>query len=226
MMSNSDKDLNGLDLASLSEIDLRNLLGPIAELRKLLALLQTNDQLKPLLLQSIIEAARHHDGFGDDEGACKAWREQRWGDRVEEAFLDRRRELDQVSFWMAIFSTKGMAMETFYQLCNEETSFDDLALTNRKIKCHRAIRYGKLTPALEKRLRGAGTSKPQMPVRNNNGFLITQVVEQLPAQLDDTLSQQLLAELEQNWANRELNLRLDDLDLPHLSIASPVNTTP
>ena len=225
-MSSSDKDLNRLDLASLSDNQLTNLLGPIAEPLQLLVLLQTNNQLKPLLLQSIIEAARHHDGFGDDEVACKAWRQQRWGDRVEEAFLDRRRELDQVSFWMATFSTKGLALETFYQLCNQETSFEDLALTNRTIKCHRAIRYCKLTPALEKRLRRAGTSKPQQPIRNNNGFLITQVVEQLPAQLDDTLTQQLLGELEQNWANRELNLRLDDLDLPPLSIASPVNTTP
>ena len=225
-MTNSDKDLSKLNLNSLSEIDLSNLLGPIAEPLRLLALLQTNDQLKPLLLQSIIEEARHNDGFGDDESACISWRKKRWGERVEEAFLDRRRELDQVSFWMATFSAKGMAMEIFYQLCNQETSFDELALTNRTIKCHRAIRYGKLTPALEKRLRGAGTSKPQMPIRNNKGFLITQVVEQLPAQLDDTLSQQLLAELEQNWANRELNLRLDDLDLPHFSIASPVNTTP
>ena len=105
-------------------------------------------------------------------------------------------------------------MEAYYQICNKETTFDELALTDRKIKCHNSKRYNQLSPDLQNRLRGANTNKPQMPVRVKHGFLMTQVVEQLPAVLDNSLSKQLLNELENKWAVSQLKLRLEEIDLP------------
>jgi len=227
-MSNQDNtsELQTLDISQLSDDHLKILLGPKADLRELLTLLQSNDQLENLLQKSIIQSSRQKDGFGDDKEACKEWRRHRWGNRLEETFLDRRRDLDQVTFWMVVYPTKGEAMEIFYQLCNNESNFEDLSLTNRRIKLHRCKRYNTLTAALQKRLRGAGISKPQTPTKTQNGFLITQVVEQIPAQLDEKMSKQLLLDLENNWAKRELQLRLEDLKFQQLSLNSTRLNTP
>lgn len=202
--------LSSIDFGAISNSDLGFLLGRSEEIRHLLQVLQSNNLLEDVLLLNILSEARKKDGYTDDPDSCSSWRAHRWGDRVEEIFIDRKRNLDKVSFWMANFKDKGSAMESFYQLCNKEATFDDLALMNKEIKLHKEVCYDQLTPSLQKHLRGAGTSKPLSPFRTKSGFLLAQVVEQRPAQLTEELSNHLLMQLEKDWAYRELRLRIED----------------
>ena len=202
------EDLSFLDLSN-EEINI--ILGKNTDLKSVLNAAQECSQIRILLRHLILKSFQSQAGVDGTKEEILKWRSEQWEDRVQEAFLDRRRELDQVSFWMVQTNKKGQALELYYQLCNEETTFEKLSLTFRGVKKEVKKPYYELHKILQQQLRGAGTSKPQSPIRIKTGYLVTKVIEQHPAKLDAIMKEKLLSELETDWADRQILLRLEEL---------------
>ena len=203
--------INEYDFSSFDERQLKILLKKCISTRELLNVAKKSNLLVELLKHSIIESEREKDSCGKSDSEIFDWREKKWGDRVEETFLDQKRALDSVSFWTLFTKDKGTAQEIFYQLCNQEITFQKLASVQRS-KNRKHKKYSELNKILQLQLRGAGIEKPQAPIKIPSGYLLTQVIEQHPAKLDERMRNNLLIELEVSWAERQLVFRLEELN--------------
>ena len=203
--------LENLSILDLSKEDVNILLEGNVELKSFLNAAQETNQLRTLLRHLILKSLQPKDDIINSQEELLEWRLQHWKDRIQEAFLDRRRDLDQVSFWMLQTIKQGQANEIYYQLCNEEVSFEKLASIYRGVRKEIKKPYDELHKVLQLQLRGAGTSKPQVPIKIKSGYLVTKVIEQHPAELNVAMKQTLLQELENEWADRQIMLRLEEL---------------
>jgi len=150
------------------------------------------------------------------------WREQRWGDQVEQAFIANRRRFERVSFWELQLADKGQAMELYYQLCNGEVGFAEL-VRQHKPETQAAGAAGHQDPAglvrdqplhhlpkpLAKALRGSQPGVAHTPVRLGESFRLLQLEGWQPPALDAEIRKLMLRELEAGWLERELRRRLD-----------------
>jgi len=202
------EDLKPLDLSD-KQIDI--LLEDKANTRSILHSAQECNQLRSLIRHLILSSYENTAEGVNKREETSDWLSKQWEERVQEAFMDRRRDLDQVSFWMLQTNEKGQALELYYQLCNEETTFEKLAAVFRGVKKEIKKPYNELHKVLQLQLRGAGTSKPQSPIRITTGYLVTKVIEQHPAELDAIMKDNLLCELKNEWADRQITLRLEEL---------------
>ena len=202
-----------IDLLNLDHEMLEILLKKNVSMQYLLNAARNSNHLIDLLKQVIIQSAREKANCNNSEEQILDWRLKKFGERIEEAFLDKKNDLDAVSFWTLFTKDKGTAIEIFYQLCNQETTFRKLSSLYKGVRKESKRCYCELNSVLRRQLSGAGTEKPQSPIPINSGFLITQVIEQHPAQLNKEMREKLLLELEDEWAKRQLILRYEEVDL-------------
>jgi len=178
------------------------------------------NNLSKLLQEVIIEQDRKNnnsDGLRRDE-----WRERRWGDRVEEEFLQQKKLLDRVSFWYLTLPEKNIAMEYFYQLCNKELTFADIKKENPDAQYFPDRKLKTVNESLRKILQKMNLNVPFKPINNGKGgFILLQITHRSSAELDQQRRLSLLQELESQWCNREINRLLDDWqedkNLPNIS---------
>ena len=217
-MSSTPSDMTSQRLHALSNQQLRDLFSLTTD-HLLTASRKLND-LSKLLQEVIIEQDRVKDNSEDlsrDE-----WRENRWGDRVEEAFLQQKKLLDRVSFWHLTIPDKNMAMEYFYQLCNKEITFADIQKENPGAQYFTDRKLKTVNEPLRKILQKMHLNVPFKPINNGKGgFILLQVTHRSSAELDQQRRLSLLQELESQWCNREINRLLDDWQedksLPNIS---------
>lgn len=137
-----------------------------------------------------------------------AWRLQRWGDQVENIFLEMRPSLERVNFWTLRDAQKGLAMEHYYKLTNGETSLIKLSKSNGSVEHHTNIAPTSLAQPIRKTLKRARQGIPQKPLELDGSYLIIQLEAWIAPALDDDTRKKLLRKLEQRWATREIARRL------------------
>ena len=177
--------------------------------------------LEPLLRQLILIEEQARSGPLDQLDP-KAWREQRWGEQVEQAFIEGRRRFERVSFWNFQVADKGQSMELYYQLCNSEISFAELVVayspeapaqpgedSDTPPGLVRALPLHQLPKAIGQALRASRPGVPHKPVRLQQGFVLLQLEGWHPPALDPEIRHLLMRELQEHWLERELRRRLD-----------------
>ena len=217
-MSSTPSDTTSQRLCELTNQQLADLFS-LTKDHLLTASRQLNN-LSKLLQEVIIEQDRKNnnsEGLNRDE-----WRERRWGDRVEEAFLQQKKLLDRVSFWYLTIPDKNIAMEYFYQLCNKEITFADIKKENPDAQYFPDRKLKTVDESLRKILQKIKLYVPFKPINNGKGgFILLQVTHRSSAELDQKRRLSLLQELESQWCNREINRLLDDWqedkNLPNIS---------
>jgi len=137
------------------------------------------------------------------------WQTFMFSDRVEETFLNQKEKYETVSFWYWVVDSKEKAMEFYYQLCNDEISFIELKKQYRDIRYFENQPFSTLSKALAKPLLYVNINVPVKPVKIKNGHLIMQKVSFKKAKLDEKVKQDILDELESDWAARELSRLLE-----------------
>tara|TARA_B100000674_G_scaffold372093_1_gene314503 strand:+ start:6443 stop:7060 length:618 start_codon:yes stop_codon:yes gene_type:complete len=138
------------------------------------------------------------------------WREFMFNDRVEETFLSQKSSYERVSFWYWLLSKKEEAMEYYYQLCNNETSFPDLKKRFSDVRYYANQQTIHLDTTISKALRYTKLNVPTSPIRTSQGYLILQKDSFKNAALDEKLRQKLLDRLENEWFLRELTRMLEE----------------
>ena len=206
-MSSTPSDTTSQRLGALSNQQLIDLFSLTTD--RLLTASRQFDRLTKLLQEVIIEQDRQNNnltGLSRDE-----WRESRWGDRVEEVFLQQKKLLDRISFWHLKIPDKNIAMEYFYQLCNKEITFADIKKENPNAQYFPERKLKTVSESLRKILQKMNLNVPFKPINNGEGeFILLQVTHRSSAELDQKRRLSLLQDLESQWCNREINRLLDD----------------
>ncbi len=217
-MPSTPSDTTSQRLCALSNQQLVDLF--LLTTDRLLTASRQFNNLSKLLQEVIIEQDRHNNnmkGLSRDE-----WRESRWGDRVEEAFLQQKKLLDRISFWHLKIPDKNIAMEYFYQLCNKEITFADIKKENPDAQYFHERKLKTVNDSLRKILQKMNLNVPFKPINNGKGgFILLQVTHRSSAELDQQRRLSLLEDLESQWCKREINRLLDDWQedksLPNIS---------
>lgn len=141
------------------------------------------------------------------------FKQQRWGDVVKSHFLQRKAQLDKVSFSIIRVSDKDLAQELYFRIQDKEQSFAELAQqysqgTEANLGGVVApLELGTLPPAFAQLLqnRQPGDLLPPFPM--GDSIVIIQINQVIPASLNAMTSQRLLNELFQTWLQKQIKER-------------------
>jgi hypothetical protein len=127
--------------------------------------------------------------------------EDRYGERVEAHFLERRADLEQVVFRLMRLSQQGLAEELYLRLIDDDASFGDLAgrhslgeenLTRGIVG---PIEISQLHPTLQGVLRFLAPGDIHPPFLLDQTILLVRLEQRRPPSLNETLRLRLLQEL-------------------------------
>lgn len=138
--------------------------------------------------------------------------QRRYGAEAEIRFLDRKLDLDQVTYSMLRVSDPELAEELFLQLKEGEQDFASLVATysegaekvTRGLIGPIAISSGH--PLLAERLRVGAPGQLWPPFQVNDVWLVVRLEDRFPAQLDEAMRQTMVDELFGIWFNEQVAL--------------------
>jgi hypothetical protein len=154
--------------------------------------------------------AKELNGFLEAEQRTK-WQESRLGDRVEELYLNKQAKFSRVEYWQCLVKEKAEAMDIYYQVCNNEVTFLDLKNQNKKARLYSNQLYSGLDINLQKVFKSGKPGQIYKPLKGKYGYLIFQIVSFSRLQLTSSLRQELLKELELNWALNQVRLAIEEI---------------
>lgn len=134
-----------------------------------------------------------------------------WESQLEAYFLQRKDQLDQVIASIIRVIDRDVALELYFRLAEREQTFAEIAATYSQGAEAQTqgvigpVELGQLHPDLAEHLR-----------RNRSGqlveaciaewYVIAQVQQFIPAQLDESMRQRLLDELFEQWLQQQLEI--------------------
>jgi hypothetical protein len=138
------------------------------------------------------------------------FKEQQFVPQVGSVFLKLKAGLDRVLFSMLRNKDHELTRELFFRLESGEMTFESVA--SRYAEGREAVSGGRLGPLEMKQLNPAlarvlSTAEPGVlnpPVVIDGFGVITLLHEKIPAKLDDTMQQNLVNQLFQEWVKREV----------------------
>lgn len=128
-----------------------------------------------------------------DTDILKLWCFEQWGVRLKELFLERKDQLDLVSFRLIRIENQGVALEVYHRLKEKESSFDSLAnrfgvLSDQtKDTFRKNKRMGSLPIRLQNKVRTMNLGDLSKPLHNGSDYLIIQVEQFEDAKFTESL---------------------------------------
>lgn len=150
-----------------------------------------------------------------------------FGPRVEPLFLERKVDLDRVTYSLLRVRERAKAVELHLRLREEEATFADLASTysegieqqfNGLIG---PMELGRINPVLAERLRISTPGQLWPPFEAEGWWVILRHERHLPAQLDQAMQQRLLSEMYEFWMREQVSAALVQLQPPAGQTISP-----
>lgn len=139
------------------------------------------------------------------------FQQEKWGHRLESYFLERKEQLDQVSYSMIRFQDGGAAREIYHRLTEEEQSFAELAREHSQgAEAKNGGLIGPMPmdmphPTIARILKLSQPGQLWQPTQVGEWIVIVRLEKLIPAQLDDRMRWRLLHELFNNWLSKQLN---------------------
>lgn len=146
-----------------------------------------------------------------------------WNHKLESYFLKRKGQLDQAIYSLIRLQDMGIAQELYFRLQAQEQPFAALAETYSLGSEARSggkvgpVELGTLHPQLARMLRVSQPGQLWQPTRLGEWFVIVQLDQIVPAQLNDLMHQRLLNELFETWVHAQLGQAAEQL--PQLQAA-------
>jgi parvulin-like peptidyl-prolyl isomerase len=134
-----------------------------------------------------------------------------WGRRVNTYFLNRKAQLDQVVCSLIHLQDVGTAWELYFRIVEAEESFAELARNYSQGPEVYAggivgpVELGQLHPLLAQQFYGAQPGQIWEPLHVGQWIVLARLEAYLPAQLDQTMQQQLLNELLETWLQEQIS---------------------
>ena len=141
------------------------------------------------------------------------FKQQQWGDTLKLYFLQRKAQLDKISFSIVRINDRDLAQELYFRIQDREQSFAELAQQYSQGEEAQAggmvapRELGSLPAALGQLLqnRQAGDLLPPLPMADK--IAIIQIDRVIPATLDAITRQRLLNEQFQAWLQKQIEER-------------------
>ena len=151
----------------------------------------------------------------------------RFGAEVEPRFLDRKLELDQITYSLIRVADGDLARELHQMIKEGEADFSELAPQHSSGPEARSrgvvgpISLAAAHPELMARLRVAETGQLLDPFMVTDLWLVVRLEQRHLAQLDDTMRARLQQELLDQWLQQQSEALLQGQPLPTLEPLSP-----
>ena len=161
------------------------------------------------------------------------FQQEKWGQQLESYFLERKDQLDQVSYSMIRFRDAGSAREIYHRLSDEEESFAELAgQYSLGAEAQNGGLIGPMPmdmphPIIGRMLKLSQPGQLWPPTQVGEWIVIVRLEKLIPAQLNDRMRWRLLNELFNNWLSQQLNqikidLSLQQQETAHSSLSLPM----
>lgn len=134
-----------------------------------------------------------------------------WEDKLESYFLERKADLDQVSYSMIRLKDPELAQELYFRLEEREQSFAAVARQySRGLEAQNGGLIGPMPlkmphPIIVRLLKSSKPGQLCPPTPLEEWIVIVRLEKFIPAQLNGSMRQRLLNELFQNWLSEQLN---------------------
>jgi parvulin-like peptidyl-prolyl isomerase len=138
------------------------------------------------------------------------FKKAKWGVKVQSYFMERKSNLDHVTYSLLRTQDKGLADELYYRIQEGEQTFADCASKYSQGPEARSggrlgpVPIGQPHPAIGKLLSVSQPGQLWTPRQLAEWFIIIRLEEFHPAQLDGPMRQRLLDELFQRWLQEEI----------------------
>ena len=153
---------------------------------------------------------------------------KRFGPKAENHYLTRKEQFDQVSYSQLTVTNQYLAQEFFLRLKENESTFAELGASLRQRGQEKGqgrigpIPMSSVPAALAKQLRSSTAGTLLEPVQVQNTWLIVRLEKFQPTQFDESMKQQMCAELFQLEVERIVNDRLSSLTSASSSTFTPM----
>jgi len=124
--------------------------------------------------------------------------EHRFSHKMPSYFLERKSELDQLSYFSASFQEEGLAHEYYFRINEGEVHFMELIdapVKGVSSQVFDLAPVGSIPISVVKALKGALPTHVTPPLKSSDGWVILQLIDSKPALLDVNLRRRLLFEL-------------------------------
>jgi len=134
---------------------------------------------------------------------------EKFGKKAEARFLQRKEELDQMTYSLLRVRDSGIAHELYLQLEANEADFEILATDHSEGPEKRSggkVGPGSLKgahPTLQQLLRTATPGVVQEPILIEQWWVVARLDERQEASFDDAMRQRMASELLQDWLTNE-----------------------
>ncbi|EDX86171.1 hypothetical protein S7335_3874 [Synechococcus sp. PCC 7335] len=144
------------------------------------------------------------------ERQVELYQEQTWGAQIESYFLERKAQLDQVTYSLIRTKNASLAQELYFRLNDDGASFAELASQyseGQESKTGGVVGPVELNvphPVLSKML---SVSKPKQlwpPTQIGEWLVITRLEQFEPAKFDENMRKRLLAERFKAWLSQQI----------------------
>jgi hypothetical protein len=234
-------DFRGPVLAQVNTLSTRsqNLLRRTNKLRSLIQRLLIEEATRGLipsddLLQQVL-ATHCKENSIDNENKLKTWLEEAclsreellfnlslpirhrklafdcFAEKAEAQFLQRKEELDQVTYSLLRVKDSGLAHELYLQLEAGESTFDSLAKKYSEGPEQRSggrvgpTPISRAHPQLQQLLRTASIGVILGPILIEQWWVVARLDERMEASFDDAMRQRMATELLEEWITTETN---------------------
>ncbi len=142
-----------------------------------------------------------------------------WGHKLESYFLSCKSQLDMVIYSLIRTGDMAIAQELYFRILEQEESFAEIARKYSQAEaqtdgCIGPVALSSCHPTLAKMLTHSHPGQLWTPMQIGEWVVIVRLEKLIPAQLDETMRQQLLNQLFADWLQKQLN-QLSDV-IPQL----------
>ncbi len=134
-----------------------------------------------------------------------------WGHQLESYFLKYKSQLDKVIYSLIRTSDAGVAQELYFRIQAGEQTFAECATEySQGSEAQTGGMLGPVNmnvphPGIAKMLSISQPGQLWPPTRLGEWFVIVKLEKIIPAQLDEPMRQQLLAQLFETWISEQIN---------------------
>jgi hypothetical protein len=157
------------------------------------------------------------------------FKESTIGPQVEHLFLQRKADLDRVTYSLLRVRERAKAIELHLRLQEEEATFSDLASTYSEGTEQQfngligPMELGRINPVLAERLRISTPGQLWPPFEAEGWWVILRHERHFPAQLDQAMIFRLRDEMYEVWIREQVSAALVQLQIPIVAGAQDVS---
>lgn len=153
----------------------------------------------------------------EDKGLLVQWSRDQWGHRLNELFLQKKQELDVVSFNYLRVGNQAVALELYHRLKEGESTFSELSRLyavgpdSQKDPLKKNQRVGNLPEGIRQLIKRMNVGQLSKPMQIKTDFLLVRVEEFAPVQFSESIQEKLLIDQFASWAAQVAQISHDRL---------------